>query len=69
MIVLEGVWMKFSEVKKLLKNNGCRLDHEGARHEMWYSPITGLFFPVSRHNSEDCPTGTLNSILKSAGLK
>ena len=61
--------MKYSELKKKLKKNGCRFDHEGANHEMWYSPITGLYFPVGRHNTEDCPKGTLNSILNDACLK
>ena len=61
--------MKYSELKKLLKKRGCRFDHEGKKHEIWFSPITGRIFPVSRHDSEDCPAGTLNSILKDAGLK
>jgi len=61
--------MKYSELKRLLRKNGCRFDHEGTRHEMWYSPITGLYFPVGRHDKKDCPKGTLDSILKDAGLK
>lgn len=61
--------MKYSELKKLLKKNGCRLDHEGKRHEIWYSPITGQQFTVGRHNSQDVVSGTLNSILKAAGIK
>jgi len=61
--------MKYSELKKLLRKNGCWLESEGSRHEIWYSPKTGLYFPVGRHNSDDCPKGTLNSILKDAGLK
>ena len=61
--------MKYGELKRLLKKNGCRLENEGSKHEMWYSPKTGLYFPVGRHDSEDCPKGTLNSILRDAGLK
>jgi predicted RNA binding protein YcfA (HicA-like mRNA interferase family) len=61
--------MTYSELKKLLRSNDCRFDHEGARHEVWYSNKTGLYFMVGRHNSEDCPKGTLSSILKDAGLK
>lgn len=38
--------MKYSELKKMLKKYGCRLDHEGGRHEIWYSPITNKMFPI-----------------------
>lgn len=61
--------MKYSELVKLLKNNGCTVDHEGKRHTMWYSPITKGYFPVGRHKNEDVKTGTLKSILKAAGLE
>ena len=61
--------MKVSELTKLLKKNGCYLDEHGARHDLWYSPITGKRFTVPRHKSQDVPQGTLNSILKDAGLK
>jgi len=53
-------------VKKVLKENGCYFDRQGkGDHEMWYSPITGLKFPVdscikSRH--------TANGVLKQAGI-
>lgn len=61
--------MKYSELKKELRKLGCYLSHEGANHEMWFSPVTGQKFPVSRHNTEDVPTGTLKSIKRAAGLK
>jgi len=61
--------MKFSELKKLLKKHGCKFDHEGKSHEFWYSPITNKTFPLGRHNSQEVKTGTLNSILKDAGIK
>ena len=67
--IKKGGNMKYSELKKLLRNNGSRFDHEAGRHEMWYSSVTGLYFPISRHNTEDCPKGTLSSILKDAGIK
>ena len=34
---------------------------------MWYSPITGQYFPVSRHKTEEIPKGTLKSIRKVRG--
>lgn len=61
--------MKFSELEKLLRANGCSPLYEGKRHTIWYSPITGEQFPVGRHKSEDVKKGTLNSILKAAGIR
>lgn len=61
--------MKVSELIKLLKKNKCYLIEHGKRHDMWHSPITEKEFPVPRHKTQDVPPGTLNSILKDAGLK
>ncbi len=61
--------MKYSELKKILKNHGCKIDHDGGRHEIWYSPITDKTFPVGRHKSEDVSKGTLKVILKQAGIE
>lgn len=61
--------MKTSELIKLLKKHGCYSLGEGTRHEKFYSPITGKTFSVGRHKSEEVKTGTLNKILKEAGLK
>lgn len=61
--------MTYSELKKLLKNNGCYLQQEGKRHELWYSPKTKEVFPVGRHNTQQVAKGTLKSILEAAGLK
>ena len=61
--------MTYSEIKRLLKKNGCYLEREGSRHEIWYSPITGKRFQVGRHNSEEAAIGTLNNIKKDAGIK
>lgn len=60
--------MKYSELKKLLRENGCRFVNDGKRHEIWYSPITGNKFPVGRHNSQDVPVGTYKIILKQSGI-
>jgi HicA toxin of bacterial toxin-antitoxin, len=55
-----------SEVKKILRENGCRFDRAGkGDHEIWFSPITNRKFPVdhkilSRH--------TANAVLKQAGI-
>lgn len=60
--------MKTSELIKLLKNNKCRVFRAGSRHDIWYSEVTGKQFAVPRHKAE-IPIGTLNSILKDAGLR
>ena len=61
--------MKYSELFKELKAGGCYPDHEGKRHTMWFSPITGELFPVPRHKNQEVPPGTLKSIRKAAGLE
>jgi len=38
-------------------------------HPIWYSPITDKYFKMSNHGSEEVATGTLNAILKAAGIK
>lgn len=61
--------MKVSELTKLLKKNDCYLVEHGKEHDKWHSDITGKDFRVPRHKSKEIPTGTLNNILKDAGLK
>ena len=61
--------MNAGELKRKLKKIGCYKHHEGKRHEMWYSPITGKQFPVSRHDSQEVAAGTLRSIKEDSGLE
>lgn len=61
--------MRYGELEKLLKKNGCAVLREGANHCIWYSEKTEKRFPVSRHKTQEVPKGTLDSIMKSAGLK
>lgn len=61
--------MKVSELKRLLKKAGCRIEREGTNHEIWYSPLTGKRFPVPRHDAKELPTGTEKSIKRDAGLE
>ena len=60
--------MKTSELLKLLKKGNCKLIRNGSRHDVWYSEVTKKQFTVPRHKAE-IPIGTLNNILKDAGLK
>ena len=60
--------MKTSELRKILRANGCYVVREGTNHEIWFSPITGKKFPGPRHGAKAMATGTVNSILRSAGI-
>jgi len=61
--------VKYSELKNLLRKSGCYKHSEGAKHENWFSPGTNKIFQVGRHNSEDVKKGTLDRIMKDAGIK
>lgn len=60
--------MKTQELIKLLRKHDCFVLRNGKRHDIWYSEITQKQFPVPRHKAE-IPVGTLNNILKDAGVK
>ena len=66
--VRRGEPMRYSEIEKALKKEGCYIVRQGANHALWYSPKTGKTFPVSRHRTEEIPAGTLRSIQRDAGL-
>lgn len=59
--------VKTSEIIKLLKKAGCYEVREGGKHDIWYSPITNMYFPVWHHKKE-IPTGTAEKIMKEAGI-
>lgn len=61
--------MKYSELEKILRAAGCYPSHEGGSHRLWYSPVTGEFFPVGHHKTQEVPKGTLKNILRAAGLE
>ena len=56
--------MKSSELKRLLRRNGCFLVRQGTSHEIWEPPITNERFSVPRHDSQEIRTGTLENIKK-----
>ena len=64
-----GEAVRYSELEKELKKAGCKVYREGASHSIWYSPITGQKFPVSRHKTEEIPAETRTSIRRAAGLE
>jgi len=61
--------MKYAEVEKRLKKEGCYFLKNGSNHPIWKSPITGLQFSMSYHRSEEVPFGTLKGISVQSGVK
>jgi len=54
----------------MCRANGCYdTGRQQNGHPLWFSPKTGKDFQMSNHRSEEVATGTLNKILKAAGLK
>jgi Predicted periplasmic or secreted lipoprotein len=58
--------MKSKELIKLLRENGWKLDRINGSHHIMIKDGKSLSIPV--HNT-DMKTGTLNKLLKEAGLK
>ena len=62
--------MKYNELKRLLQKFGCyEIGTVQHGHPVWYSPTTGKTFQLSHHGSNEVAIGTLNKILKDAGLR
>jgi predicted RNA binding protein YcfA (HicA-like mRNA interferase family) len=61
--------MKVKEVIKLLKKDGWYLARTRGSHHQFKNPNKSGTVTVSGKLNIDIPPGTLNSILKQAGLK
>lgn len=59
--------MKYSELVRVLEREGWSKTNK-TNHD-WFSKPGFKSFPVPRHQSKEVPNGTLNAILKQAGLK
>jgi predicted RNA binding protein YcfA (HicA-like mRNA interferase family) len=60
--------MKYSELRRLLKKQGCVLVRQGANHEIWYSSKTGRRFPIARHDAAEVYIKTLKDIVLQSGI-
>jgi len=58
-----------NELLKKLKKNGWYLFRNGANHDLYRHPTKDGQLTVPRHGAKEMAKGTLNSILKGAGLK
>jgi len=60
--------MKFSEFYKLIESAGWTIK-KGKRHYKYVHPDFDFFIPVGHHPSQEIPKGTLEKMMKDAGLK
>ncbi len=58
-----------NEILKILKKDGWFLHKHGKKHDLYRHPIKNGQLPILRHGSKELAKGTLESILKGAGLK
>ena len=52
-----------------LRKAGCTVVKNGKRHPIWVSPVTGLYFETSYHESEEVKPGTMHDIEIRSGIK
>ena len=61
--------MKFSELVRLLENNGFKIVKEKGSIRYYAKPGWEKLIRVDYHGLKEVPTGTCHSILKAAGIK
>ena len=61
--------MKFSELARLLEENGFRIVKEKGSIRYYGKPGCDKLIRVDYHGSKEVPTGTCHAILKTAGIK
>jgi predicted RNA binding protein YcfA (HicA-like mRNA interferase family) len=61
--------VKIREVTKLLESDGWQNVRTKGSHRQFKHPVKKGLVTLAGHPSEDLAPGTLNSVLKQAGLK
>lgn len=61
--------MKYSEFYKLIERHGWTIKKGKGGHYKYVHPDYPYFIPVGRHRSQEIPKGTIESMMKAAGLK
>jgi len=61
--------MKFSELVKLLEDNGFKIVREKGSIRYYIRPGWDRLIRLDFHGSKEVPTGTCHAILRAAGLK
>lgn len=61
--------LKPAQVIRKLRKAGFVFDrHAKGSHEIWYNPQTSRHTVVPNHPGRDIPKGTLQAVIKAAGL-
>jgi predicted RNA binding protein YcfA (HicA-like mRNA interferase family) len=61
--------MKFSELVKLLEQNGFRIIKEKGSIRYYGKPDWNNLVRIDYHGAKEVPTGTCHAIIKAAGIK
>ena len=61
--------MKFSELVRLLEENGFQIIKEKGSIRYYGKPGWGKLIRVDFHGAKEVPTGTCHAILKAAGIR
>ncbi len=61
--------MKFSELVRLLEQNGFKIVKEKGSIRYYGKPGWNKLIRVDYHGAKEVPTGTYHAILKAAGIK
>ena len=61
--------LKYRDIVKMLEKDGWRLISQEGSHRQFKHPVKTGRVTVAGHPAKDAALGTLNSILKHAGLK
>lgn len=61
--------MKFSELVRLLEQNGFKIVKEKGSIRYYGKPGWDKLIRLDYHGPKDVPTGTYHAILKAAGIK
>ena len=61
--------MKFSELVRLLEQNGFKIVKEKGSIRYYGKPGWDKLIRVDYHGAKEVPTGTCHAILKAAGIK
>jgi predicted RNA binding protein YcfA (HicA-like mRNA interferase family) len=61
--------MKYRNILKMVEKDGWRLVSQEGSHRQFKHPVKRGRVTIAGHSSKEAAPGTLNSILKQAGLK
>jgi predicted RNA binding protein YcfA (HicA-like mRNA interferase family) len=61
--------MTYAELERMLRKAGWKKNEEGRHPKMYHPDKPGIHIPFSHHKTQEVATGTLDKILKDAGLK